>query len=277
MRDYGKVFSTFWSSATTAGMTDDGKLLALYLMTCSHSTIAGVFRLPDGYVSEDLVWPIERVQQSFSELLSKGFANRCETTKWVWIVKHLEWNPPENPNQRKSATKIALSIPRETCWIDEFMRACGVALTLAPLPPLNPSVTLGKGLRNQEQKQEQKQEQEQEQEQEQDHPPGGASKSPRPSRKCPSAFLVESELQRWAREEVPSVDIRAETAKFRDHTFKNAISDWDGAWRNWMRRAVDGAPRKTGSATHMDTAARNAEAARLLGFDTPLEENHAAG
>ena len=55
MRDYGRVYSTFWSSETTGTMSDDGKLLSVYLMTCSHATIAGVFRLPDGYVAEDLV------------------------------------------------------------------------------------------------------------------------------------------------------------------------------------------------------------------------------
>src|SRR5690242_2355295 len=101
MRDYGRVHSTFWSSQTIASLSDDGKLLALYLLTCSHSTIAGVFRLPDGYIAEDLGWTAERVSEGLTELLAKGFANRCETTKWVWLVKHLKWNPPENPNQRK--------------------------------------------------------------------------------------------------------------------------------------------------------------------------------
>ena len=159
MRDYGKVYSTFWSSATTSGMSDDGKVLALYLMTCSHSTIAGVFRLPDGYVSEDLGWGLERVQKGFAELFRKGFANRCETTKWVWVVKHLEWNPPENPNQRKSAGKIATSVPRETSWLRAFMRDWGEVLALDPLPDENPSETLSEGLPNQEQKQEQEQKQ----------------------------------------------------------------------------------------------------------------------
>lgn len=68
----------------------------------------------------------------------------------------------------------------------------------------------------------------------------GASK-PRPSRKAPHSFLVEADLQQWARENVPGVDIRTETAKFRDHTFKTAHSDWPGAWRNWMRRAFESA------------------------------------
>ena len=157
MRDYGKVHSTFWSSPTTSSMTDDGKILALYLMTCSHNTIAGVFRLPDGYVSEDLGWTLERVGKGFAELLSKGFANRCGTTKWVWIAKHLEWNKPENPNQRKSAAKIAQCVPSECCWKLDFMRVCGPSLGLEPPPNPNPCGTVGKPFLNQEQEQEQKQ------------------------------------------------------------------------------------------------------------------------
>jgi hypothetical protein len=254
MRDYGKVFSTFWSSATTAGMTDDGKLLALYLMTCSHSTIAGVFRLPDGYVSEDLAWSIERVQQGFSELLSKGFANRCETTKWVWVVKHLEWNPPENPNQRKSAVKIATSIPRDTCWIDEFMRVCGAVLALATLPLLNPSGTVGKGLPNQEQKQKQKQEQKQELDvgaasapppvapATPTPPAAPAAATPRGTRlaadwRLPKAWgdAALTEYPLWTPERV-----RLEGERFRDHwaskTGKDATKlDWQATWRNWYR------------------------------------------
>lgn len=159
MRDYGKVYSTFWSSATTGSLTDDGKLLALYLMTCSHSTIAGVFRLPDGYVSEDLGWGLERVQKGFAELLAKGFANRCETTKWVWVAKHLEWNKPENPNQRKSAAKIALSVPDACSWKQAFMRDCAGVLAIEWSPSTNPSPTLPQGSANQKQEQEQKQEQ----------------------------------------------------------------------------------------------------------------------
>lgn len=163
MRDYGKVYSTFWSSETTGGLSDDGKILALYLMTCSHSTIAGVFRLPDGYVSEDLGWVTERVREGFAELFAKGFANRCETTKWVWVRKHLEWNKPENPNQRKSAAKIAAGIPRDCCWGPEFSRTCSEILELEPRSDWNPCATVSEPFRNQEQ--------EQKQEQKTEHPP----------------------------------------------------------------------------------------------------------
>lgn len=58
----------------------------------------------------------------------------------------------------------------------------------------------------------------------------------RATRKCPEAFEVSGALVEWAVENHPHVDRDLETAKFRDHTFKTAISDWDGAWRNWIRR-----------------------------------------
>lgn len=157
MREYGKVHSSFWSSGTIRCLSDDGKMLALYLMTSSHTTISGVFRLPDGYACEDLEWSAERLSKGFDELLRNGFANRCETTKWVWIVKHLEWNPPENPNQRKAAVKVARSIPDECGWKPAFMRVCGQMLGFECDKKANGCETVLEPFRNQEQEQEQKQ------------------------------------------------------------------------------------------------------------------------
>ena len=152
MRDYGKVHSKFWSSPTTSPLSDAAKLLDIYLMTSDHTTIAGAFRLPDGYASEDLQWPVEKLHATLHELSGKGFVNRCETTKWVWIKKHLDWNPLENPNQRKSAAKVASQIPDECGWKREFMRVCGPLLGLDPLPDDDRSETVPKPFANQEQK-----------------------------------------------------------------------------------------------------------------------------
>lgn len=158
MRDYGKVHTSFWASPNVRALSEDGRTLAMYLLTCPHGTIAGVFRLPDGYASEDLQWDAKRVREGFAELLKNGFANRCETTKWVWVVKHLEWNPPENPNQRKSAAKVAMQIPDGCAWKADFMRVCGESLGVELAPQSNGSETVPKPLANQEQEQEQEQE-----------------------------------------------------------------------------------------------------------------------
>jgi len=123
-----------------------------------------MFRLPDGYVCEDLQWDKERVSKGFAELLVNGFANRCETTKWVVINKHLEWNPPENPNQRKSVQKIASQVPDACCWKRKIFNENNELATLLEVQPSNPSETLGQPFLNQEQEQYQEQYQEQDKE-----------------------------------------------------------------------------------------------------------------
>jgi uncharacterized protein YdaU (DUF1376 family) len=69
--------------------------------------------------------------------------------------------------------------------------------------------------------------------------PIGSVERKRATRKCPQPFMVTAEMLAWAAENVPAVSVNGETAKFMDHTFKAAISDWPGAWRNWMRKAVE--------------------------------------
>lgn len=194
MRDYGKVHSSFWSSTNIRSMSEDGRTLAMYLLTCPHGTISGVFRLPDGYASEDLQWDSERVQKGFKELLANGFANRCETTKWVWIIKHFEWNPPENPNQRKSAAKVALQIPDSCCWKLDFIRVCGDVLGLFSANQRNPSETLPKPFLNQEQEQEQDSKPPSSFANAQEEPPPPAAKKPRQSNQSPGSTTFKAWL-----------------------------------------------------------------------------------
>lgn len=148
MRDYGKVHTSFWSSSDMRSLSEDARALALYLLTCPHGTIAGVFRLPDGYACEDLQWGSERVSEGFSELLAKGFANRCETTKWVWIFKHFEWNSPENPNQKKAAAKVAMSVPDDCVWKLDYMRVSADFLGIENEPLENSCETVSEPFPN---------------------------------------------------------------------------------------------------------------------------------
>lgn len=166
MREYGKVFSSIYESDDYRSLSEDGRTLVLYLLICKHATIAGVFRVPDGYVCEDLQWTQERVSKGFDNLAEKGFATRCASTLWVWVTKFLEWNPPENPNQRKAAAKVVARVPDQCSWRHRFLSEIGPSLGIEPppLPPppmppaANPSATVAKPFLNQEQEQEQEQE-----------------------------------------------------------------------------------------------------------------------
>jgi hypothetical protein len=242
LRDYGKVHASFWSSATIQALSEDARVLALYLMTSPHSTIAGVFRLPDGYICEDMRWTAERVAKGFAELSRNGFANRCETTKWVWVVKHLEWNPPENPNQRKSAIKVCQSVPVECEWKSEFERVAAKLLTNLEPKAENPSTTVPQPFANQEQKQEQKQK--------------GSAKALQVT--LPDGFGVSERVWAWSREKgYPASDVERQLENFLSYAKRKGPKyiDWDEALmaairEDWakVRGKSGGADDWTGSA-----------------------------
>lgn len=63
------------------------------------------------------------------------------------------------------------------------------------------------------------------------------------SRKAPAEFSITEAMREWARAKCPNVDLDAETEKFRDHEFRDPHSDWLAAWRQWIRRSPEFAPR----------------------------------
>lgn len=91
--------------------SDDGRMLSLYLLTSPHANMTGCFRLPDGYVCEDLQWDKNRVSEGFEELSRNGFAIRDKATRWVLIPGYLEWNGFENPNVAIAALKLFRDVP----------------------------------------------------------------------------------------------------------------------------------------------------------------------
>lgn len=245
MRDYGRVYAKFWSSPNIQLLSDDGKLLALYLMTCQHSTISGVFRLPDGYVAEDIKWSTERVSKGFAELFDNGFANRCETTKWVWVVKHFEWNAPENPNQVKAAKKCAEQIPDECGWKSEFMRVWGEYLGF-PKPPIieplpNPSETLSKP----EAVAVAVIETVSESVTESLVDPKPIDRKPKRNYRLPENFELtddraQAALLYWKKQTRPDLRPLDEFEKFIAHhrSKGSTMADWDCAWQTWYCNAI---------------------------------------
>lgn len=121
MRNYGKVQSGFWQSRDFDACTDAGRLLALYLLTGPHTNGIGCFRLPDGYIMDDLGWDQETVSKGFFELERNGFAYRIDRV--VFIPNFLRWNAIENSNVAKARMEEFEALPT-----GEAKRRAGVAL-----------------------------------------------------------------------------------------------------------------------------------------------------
>lgn len=160
MRDYGKVHTSFWISDGMRQVSDDARLLALYLLTGQHTNMIGCFRLPDGYVSEDLNWTSERVSEGFDELSKNGFATRDSASKWVLILNFMRWNPVENPNQGIAALRLFAQVPDKSTVKPELARVLTDAIAHIGSSKLKGSERVLEQFLNQEQEQEQEQEEE---------------------------------------------------------------------------------------------------------------------
>lgn len=111
-RDYGRVYTSFWNSADVRCLSDNGRLMALFLLTNPHSNIIGAYLLPDAYLMDGLQWEAARVRTTVSELWAQGFAKRFRDGRHVVICRYLEWNPIENRNVGMAAVKQAEQLDR---------------------------------------------------------------------------------------------------------------------------------------------------------------------
>lgn len=139
MRDYGKVHTSFWSSDTLAGLGDDARFLALYLLTCQHGNMIGCFRLPIAYAAEDTGWTSERLRNGFETLSASGWMAWDERASWVWVRKWMKWNPPANPNQWKAADKLSAQVPSSVTFYSEFASGETVSKPLNNTPAPAPA------------------------------------------------------------------------------------------------------------------------------------------
>lgn len=117
MRDYGQVQCSWWGHPDTVHLSDNGKLLFLYLLTGPHSNGLGCYRLPFGYVSSDTGKAIETVSKGFIELEERGVALHCQATEFVVIPKYLKWNPVSNGKVAKARQKEFQDIPSKFQFI----------------------------------------------------------------------------------------------------------------------------------------------------------------
>lgn len=154
MREFGTIHRGFWANEDLRQAGDDARLLGAYLLTSPHTTALGAFRLPDAYVCDDLEWEKKRFRSSLQALSDAGFVKYDPDTKWVWVVKFLEWNRPANPNIWKAIAKAASNVPDAVSFRDEILVSAGVSETVSEtvrkpsIKSPSPSPSLGEGGEN---------------------------------------------------------------------------------------------------------------------------------
>jgi hypothetical protein len=118
-----RVSPKYWIKARRRGWNDAQTTLGLYLLTCEHRNLEGLYRLPKPYIAADLDWPARKVEETLAALCEAGFAAYDEDAQMVLIPKALKHQAPSTDNQIKGAIAQLERIPRTSLW-DAFRMAC---------------------------------------------------------------------------------------------------------------------------------------------------------
>lgn len=123
MANHYRVSPKFWLKARKRGWTDEQTTLGLYLLTCEHRNLEGLYRLPKPYAAADLGWPLEKLETALAVVCSSGFAAYDEDAEMVLIPKALKHQAPSTDRHVQGAIAQLERIPHTTLW-DGFRIAC---------------------------------------------------------------------------------------------------------------------------------------------------------
>lgn len=111
MGHYRRIDPRIWIDERFARLSDDGKLLALHLLTSPRSNMVGCFVQGQTDMAEYLGWSAKRLAEPFAELLSSGLIQYDPEWRLVLIRNFFRYNPLENENQAKAAATVIDSLP----------------------------------------------------------------------------------------------------------------------------------------------------------------------
>lgn len=118
MSDFNLVYSEFWPEAVARGWNDDMKLFGLYVLTCKHREISGLYHLPMAYAADDLEWTTERAWDALDALILDGFVAYDERARVLLIRKALKRLAPNGAKQVAGALAAVKRLPPTSLIVD---------------------------------------------------------------------------------------------------------------------------------------------------------------
>lgn len=96
MARFRKIDPRIWNDAKFSALSNEAKLLFLYLLTSPQMTLLGAIPLRASGVAEELQIDQKRYAIRFAELSSAGIAEYDERGLF-WVKNFLRYNAPDNP------------------------------------------------------------------------------------------------------------------------------------------------------------------------------------
>jgi hypothetical protein len=118
MASYYPVSPMFWRDeeirAWLAAGHDRTVLLALYLLTCRHRNLEGLYLLPWGWVENELAWKAECVAEQAVRLTEAGFIQYDAKPEVVFVRNALKYQQPKSERQIKGAINALQEVPKNS-------------------------------------------------------------------------------------------------------------------------------------------------------------------
>jgi len=102
MAKYRKIDPRIWNDEKFRSLSDNGKLVFLFLLTHPFMTALGAMRATIPGLAAEMGWKQEAFAKAFQEALSKGMAEHDAEACFVWLPRFLKYNGPESPNVVKA-------------------------------------------------------------------------------------------------------------------------------------------------------------------------------
>ncbi|MBA2714643.1 MAG: hypothetical protein H0U55_13945 [Rubrobacteraceae bacterium] len=124
MARYYPVSPLLWDDTAVRRWDDASRLLAVYLLTCRHRNLEGLYRLPWTYVESDLSWSTEKVSAAVNTLIDDDFIEYDPEAEVVFVRNALKYQSPKSKLQIKGALNALEAVP-STELMDAFVEAAG--------------------------------------------------------------------------------------------------------------------------------------------------------
>ena len=86
-RDYAKVASSFWTGKTGRALRGDpsAQIVGMYLITCQHANMIGVFNCPPMFVAHETGLPVSEVLKAINRLSQLNFCEYDASEELIWV------------------------------------------------------------------------------------------------------------------------------------------------------------------------------------------------
>jgi len=90
MRDYSKISPQFWTGKTGRALKGQGVealVVGLYLMTCQHANMLGLYYLSKAYIAVDTGLGDQGASKGLASAIEAGFCQYDEESETVWVME----------------------------------------------------------------------------------------------------------------------------------------------------------------------------------------------